>query len=110
MTASDTTTLISCKTAGPPTTVRWIRAESAVSAALTSSDTSNKKPIETTRPNDRSRLRISRFKPDFLGSVLTRKIVLIACCNSRNAPLAAMINVTEPMITASVPVGFLCAP
>ena len=48
--------------------------------------------------------RLSRSMLDFLGSVLTWKIVFSACCSSRNAPLAATISVIVPMMTARVPV------
>ena len=82
------------------------RAEShplnAASAAVTARETISRKPIATTRPNERKRsiTNASRFTPGF---GLTRQIVFSAAWSSRNAPVAATTKAMLPTTVATYP-------
>ena len=69
---------------------------------MTESETSSRKPIATTSPNERSRS-ITNAWTCPLGLGLTRQIVFSATCSSRNAPVAATRNVMPPMTVARMP-------
>jgi hypothetical protein len=77
ITPSETSTLTTFQSNGTPGALRSSQPESAARAALTASETSNRKPIATTRPNDRTRS--SRNALKFIpGFGVTRQIVLSA--------------------------------
>ncbi len=73
---------------------------SAASAALTVSDTSSRKPIATTRPNERRRS-ITNALSCVPGLGFTRQMVLNATCSSRNAPVEVSRKVSAPSTVAT---------
>ena len=78
MTASDTITFTAFHTRGMPGETRSSQVPRAASAALTASETSNKKPIATMRPKERTRSIMNALKVALFGFGFTRQMVFRA--------------------------------
>ena len=74
----------------------------AAKAAVTARETISRKPIATTKPNERRRS-VTKPRRFARGLGVTRQIVFSAAWSSRKAPVAATTNVMLPRAVARIP-------